>query len=128
MLDETFLFSMCRILNVFCCHLHHFMLSVLILFPCDLEVCFCKVAAYMSSVFQSYCLQRMIMQVRSSAWPLTNVMATVVVLVEVTRWIFQTQPLVLIHCIMYCGGEYFCAKFFSLWWWGFSRNLMSQIT
>ena len=91
------------------------MLSVLILFPCDLEVCFCKVAAYMSSVFQSYCLQRMIMQVRSSAWPLTNVMATVVVLVEVTRWIFQTQPLVLIHCIMYCGGEYFCAKFFSLW-------------
>jgi hypothetical protein len=52
------------------------------------------------------------MQVLLSAWPLTNAMATVVVLAEVTRWIFQTQPRVLIHCIMYCGGKYFYAKFF----------------
>jgi hypothetical protein len=127
MLDETFLLPMCRIFNVFYCHLHHFMLSVVMLFPCDPEICLCQVAAYMFSVFQSYCLQRMIMQVYSSVWPLTNVMAIVVVLVEVTRWIFQTQPLVWIHCIMYCGGEYFYANFLSWWWLGFSGNPVSQI-
>ena len=126
MLDEDFLFPV--FLNVFCFHVHHCMLSVLMLFPCHPEICCCQVAAYMSSIFQFCCLQRMIMQVRLSAWPLTNVMATVVVLVEVTRWIFQTQPHVLIHCIMYCGGKYFCSEFFSWWWWVFSRNFMLQIT
>jgi hypothetical protein len=62
----------------------------------------------------------MIMQVLSSAWPLTNVMATVAALVEVTRWIFQTQPRVLIRCIMYYGGKQFHAKSFFL---GFAWRL-----
>ena len=46
MLVETFLFPMYRIFNVFCCHLHHFMLGILMQFPCNPEICFCQVAAY----------------------------------------------------------------------------------